>query len=320
MKLDAWLNRCVIVGVILAGGLGGASAVPVIPPAGMQASHDSTGSPDSYAAPVRPVGGTLPVTEVLTGTVRRQSFRGPEPLTAMAAVEAAAAPFRAAGFVPLLDCGAAACGGFDFRMTIEVLEPDVMIVNPTDFHQLTLRGQAPSGGVMTVSLLASRFAGQTHLQAVSVAEAPAVQPSPAPGRAPPAAATAPEPGPGADDPVALMRAELDARGSTVIEGLSFDRTGALAEEAESLDHAATVLQNNPGLSVAVVGHSDGIGALAVNLRISRSRAEAVVEALVRRGIARTRLSAEGVGWLAPRASNTTEAGRAANRRVVLVAR
>jgi outer membrane protein OmpA-like peptidoglycan-associated protein len=64
-----------------------------------------------------------------------------------------------------------------------------------------------------------------------------------------------------------------------------------------------------------------VGTYEGNLSLSRSRAEAVVEALVsRHDIARNRAVPAGVGPLAPMASNATEAGRAENRRVELVAR
>jgi OOP family OmpA-OmpF porin len=71
--------------------------------------------------------------------------------------------------------------------------------------------------------------------------------------------------------------------------------------------------------VALVGHTDAEGGLAANIDLSRRRAAAVRDRLVaQHGIAAERLSAEGVGWLAPRATNATEAGREANRRVEAV--
>jgi OmpA-OmpF porin, OOP family len=70
----------------------------------------------------------------------------------------------------------------------------------------------------------------------------------------------------------------------------------------------------------VVGHTDAVGELEANLRLSKARAEAVIEALVARGISRGRLQAFGAGPYAPVASNREEAGRAQNRRVELVER
>jgi outer membrane protein OmpA-like peptidoglycan-associated protein len=72
-------------------------------------------------------------------------------------------------------------------------------------------------------------------------------------------------------------------------------------------------------SVYIVGHTDSEGTPAHNLELSRHRAEAVAEDLVRDyKIARARLSTAGVGFLAPVGSNGTDSGRALNRRVELV--
>ena len=69
----------------------------------------------------------------------------------------------------------------------------------------------------------------------------------------------------------------------------------------------------------MVGHTDNVGNLPANLDLSRRRADAVAAALARDyGIARDRLTANGVASLAPVASNGSDAGRAKNRRVELV--
>jgi len=82
---------------------------------------------------------------------------------------------------------------------------------------------------------------------------------------------------------------------------------------------ASLLQKNASLSLRVVGHTDSTGDFAHNMALSEARAKSVVAALSTRfGIAASRLSAHGVGPLAPVASNETEEGRAKNRRVELV--
>jgi len=79
------------------------------------------------------------------------------------------------------------------------------------------------------------------------------------------------------------------------------------------------LKSDAGLKVNVVGHTDNVGGIESNMKLSQDRANAVVQALVAKyGIAATRLKAYGVGPLAPIASNDTEEGRAKNRRVELV--
>lgn len=71
----------------------------------------------------------------------------------------------------------------------------------------------------------------------------------------------------------------------------------------------------------MVGHTDNVGSYEFNLGLSKKRAEAVVAALAAEyGISAGRLTANGVAGLAPVAVNTTEEGRAKDRRVELVPR
>ncbi len=84
---------------------------------------------------------------------------------------------------------------------------------------------------------------------------------------------------------------------------------------------AGYLQANPAVEVLIVGHTDNVGALDYNMGLSERRAGAVREALAARyGIAGARMSAHGVGFLAPAAPNDSDTGRAANRRVEMVLR
>lgn len=83
-----------------------------------------------------------------------------------------------------------------------------------------------------------------------------------------------------------------------------------------LNAVATLLHANPQFThVRVEGHTDNQGADATNLRLSQQRAEAVVRELVERGIDQARLQPEGLGSTRPLESNSSEEGRAANRRV-----
>jgi OmpA-OmpF porin, OOP family len=81
-----------------------------------------------------------------------------------------------------------------------------------------------------------------------------------------------------------------------------------------------LLDAQPSLRLHVVGHTDNVGTLPHNMTLSKQRADAVVSALVNDyKMAASRLIANGVGPLAPVASNAAEEGRAKNRRVELVA-
>lgn len=83
----------------------------------------------------------------------------------------------------------------------------------------------------------------------------------------------------------------------------------------SLDQIATVLVEYPELKVRIEGHTDNSGRDETNLALSQKRAEAVMEALVQRGVAGERLTALGIGEARPIASNESQAGRSQNRRV-----
>jgi len=124
------------------------------------------------------------------------------------------------------------------------------------------------------------------------------------------------------DPTALAKA-IESAGSVRIYGILFDvdKAEIRPESKQTLDAIAELLRAKPELSLFVVGHTDGTGALDHNVKLSDARARSVVAALIGRyGIAATRLDAHGVGPLVPVAPNTTDAGRQQNRRVELVAR
>lgn len=122
------------------------------------------------------------------------------------------------------------------------------------------------------------------------------------------------------DAAALAKG-LQADGKIALYGVFFD-TGKSELKPESkaqLDEMARLLQASAALRVYIVGHTDNQGALDANLALSRARAQAVVDALVRTyKIDNKRLAAAGVASYAPAASNASEAGRARNRRVELV--
>ncbi|HYK88658.1 MAG TPA: OmpA family protein [Acidobacteriota bacterium] len=119
---------------------------------------------------------------------------------------------------------------------------------------------------------------------------------------------------------AAMGKDIAATGKTIIYGIYFD-TGSATIKPESqpaLTEMSKLLKNNPALTAYVVGHTDNTGILQNNLKLSSDRADAVVKALVAGGIPAGRLKAAGVGPYCPIGSNSTEQGKAQNRRVELV--
>jgi outer membrane protein OmpA-like peptidoglycan-associated protein len=99
----------------------------------------------------------------------------------------------------------------------------------------------------------------------------------------------------------------------------FDQDAIKPESKPTLDEIARLLQGDPALRVAVVGHTDAKGSADYNADLSRRRAAAVVAALTRDyGIDASRLTSRGAGAGEPVATNDTDEGRARNRRVELV--
>ncbi|RYE75623.1 MAG: OmpA family protein, partial [Hyphomicrobiales bacterium] len=88
-----------------------------------------------------------------------------------------------------------------------------------------------------------------------------------------------------------------------------------AESGPALDELAGYLDACPEATVHVEGHTDSDGDEALNLALSVSRAEAVVDALIIRGVGIERLYAVGYGESLPIDTNDTRAGKQANRRI-----
>lgn len=88
----------------------------------------------------------------------------------------------------------------------------------------------------------------------------------------------------------------------------------------TLNRIAGTLKEYPETTVNVIGHSDSSGNPAANRELARRRAAAVADYLVAQGVARGRIAIDTRGDLEPIADNSTEAGRAQNRRVELLVR
>jgi outer membrane protein OmpA-like peptidoglycan-associated protein len=104
---------------------------------------------------------------------------------------------------------------------------------------------------------------------------------------------------------------------SIVHGLHFghDSADLLPASAPVLDALYRGLSADPAGHVSITGHTSSEGTEAYNEELSMRRAQAVVDALVDRGIERSRLGAAGRGEAEPIARNDTEAGRRLNRRV-----
>lgn len=116
-----------------------------------------------------------------------------------------------------------------------------------------------------------------------------------------------------------LKKEIDAKGRVAVYiNFDTDKADIKSESLPAIDEIAKLLQGDGALKLSVEGHTDNTGTAARNLALSGERAQSVVAALTGKGITKERLSAKGLGQDKPLADNTSDAGRAKNRRVELV--
>jgi outer membrane protein OmpA-like peptidoglycan-associated protein len=118
-----------------------------------------------------------------------------------------------------------------------------------------------------------------------------------------------------------LQSGLAESGPVEIQGIfsDFNKSEIKPESQPALQEVVKLLQVNPALRVWVAGHTDNVGTADFNVTLSNVRAAAVLKALPAGGIDPKRLMPHGDGPFALVATNTTEEGRAKNRRVEPVA-
>lgn len=116
-----------------------------------------------------------------------------------------------------------------------------------------------------------------------------------------------------------MAAEVVKSGSVAVYGINFDTGKATLQPGSDqvLGEIAKLMTGHEEWRFEVQGHTDNVGAKAANLTLSDQRARAVVAWLTGHGVASARLVAKGYGDTKPVADNTSDEGRAKNRRVEL---
>jgi OmpA-OmpF porin, OOP family len=88
------------------------------------------------------------------------------------------------------------------------------------------------------------------------------------------------------------------------------------ESSDVLDAVQKILADHPEIKkLRIEGHTDSVGAAAMNRTLSQHRAESVMKWLVKHGVDATRLTAQGFGPDKPIDDNSTDEGRHNNRRV-----
>ncbi|OFX61243.1 MAG: hypothetical protein A2046_16680 [Bacteroidetes bacterium GWA2_30_7] len=103
----------------------------------------------------------------------------------------------------------------------------------------------------------------------------------------------------------------------VLKNIFFDYAKATlrSESFPELERVYKLLTDFPNLKIEISGHTDNLGSLQLNVKLSESRAKAVVDYLIKLGISTGRLEYKGYAYLQPISTNDTEVGRQENRRV-----
>jgi len=111
-----------------------------------------------------------------------------------------------------------------------------------------------------------------------------------------------------------------SEGKFITYGITFDigKSTIKPESMGEINRIVELMKENPDLKFSVEGHTDNTGTSANNQTLSEARSQAVVDKLVEMGIAKNRLKAAGKGQTSPIADNSTDEGRAKNRRVEFV--
>lgn len=281
---------------------------------------EKTVSHGSYHMPVGSWKNDGLQTILAEGEITQQAWKiSASGLTSLQILDPLKAQLSDAGFDLVFECETDSCGGFDFRFETEVMPEPVMHVDLGDFRFLAaqrMTGARPE----YISLFVSRSQNAGFIQLMRVGEASdSVQLVTSTEN--PAMVTQAEGVADIAPPDLPLDRALEETGHFILDDLQFE-TGSSDlgdDNFPSLTSLADYLGTNPTRTVALVGHTDATGSLKVNIAVSQKRANSVMHRLISDyGVDKTQISAEGNGFLSPRASNLTEGGRAQNRRVEVI--
>ena len=198
-----------------------------------------------------------------------------------------------------LYCKTQVCGGFNFRKNLEIFKPPFMLINVANYSVATAKKNNTA-----VSLIASKLGTTIYLQIVSIGinESDLIQPD-------------------IKSEINRFSSTLINEGAIVLDDLTYRSGSSTLGDGpfNSLLELAKFLKSTPTASIILVGHSDSTGELSQNIELSKNRAQAVADRLIKNhSIEQSRISAQGIGFLSPKTNNSTEKSRKKNRRVEAV--
>lgn len=247
--------------------------------------------------------------KTLEGTLTRITYESPKAHTSLEVMRAYEEALQANSFETLFECDNAACGGRDFNHAVVPYDL-TFSENHEDQRYIAARKSRPEKGDVHVAIYtvkAYSIGGDRKDRVYTQVDVIEQKPR--------------------ETKVIVVKADemadrIDTDGKIALYGIYFDTDSAAikSDSKPTLDEIGKLLQKNEGMKLLVVGHTDNQGGFDYNIDLSKRRAASVTEALVNDyGISSDRLKPWGVGYTAPVATNTSEEGRARNRRVELVA-
>ncbi len=243
--------------------------------------------------------------EMIEGKVTRIMYKSPKDRSTLEVYRNYEKALKAAGFEELFNCKESSCGDLFHHVCPESVVEYALYGGDKRFLAARLRRK--EGDVYVSLYVIEHTLMNAHMGHVMV-QLDIIEQEPM------------------DEGMVAVEAEamakgIEAEGHIALYGIYFDTDSDVIrpESGKTLSEIKKLLDGNPGLSVFIVGHTDGTGHFDHNMGLSKRRAGAVVRRLASDyGIAAERLNAEGVGPLSPVVSNGSEEGRARNRRVELV--
>ena len=123
-----------------------------------------------------------------------------------------------------------------------------------------------------------------------------------------------------DKTVEVRLRKISSEESFDLSSIHFESGSATLQDVYQADLVKLVnwMENNPDVGIEIVGHTDNVGAATDNQILSEERAATISDFLEANKISSDRLSHSGKGSAEPVASNDTEAGKKANRRVEII--
>lgn len=115
----------------------------------------------------------------------------------------------------------------------------------------------------------------------------------------------------------LYMVPIEVGETVLLNNIFFETNKATLKSASyaELNRIKKIMDKNPQLKIEISGHTDNVGDKSYNQNLSLKRAQAVLDYLKNKGIETNRMSSKGYGMEKPVADNSTEEGRAKNRRV-----